>query len=83
MITATKYDADDDNNDANNDDDDDGNNNDGNGQNGAAFHCAVQRAQVLAGCLTTLMYIEQIVHSAPELAGYSGAHCVHCTMYQN
>ena len=52
MITATKHDADDDNNDAKKDDDDDGNNNDnnddGNGHNGAAFQCAVQRAQVRA-----------------------------------
>ena len=40
MITSTKHDADDEKNDANNDD--------GNGQNGAAFQCAVQRAQVRA-----------------------------------
>ena len=43
-ITATKHDAYNENNDAKNYD-----NNDGNGQNGAAFQCAVQRAQVRAG----------------------------------
>ena len=53
MITATKHDADDDNNDAKKYD-----NIDGNGQNGAAFQCALQRAQMLTGCL----------------AGYSDAH---------
>ena len=53
MITATKHDVDDDNNDAKNYD-----NVDGNGQNGAAFQCALQRAQKLAGWL----------------AGYSDAH---------
>ena len=51
MITATKHDADNDNNDAKNYD-----NVDGNGQNGAAFQCALQRAQKLAGCLAGYSY---------------------------
>ena len=83
MITAIKHDTDDDNNDAKNDDNDDGNNdaknddnNDGNGQNGAAFQCAVQRAQVLAGSLADYSDAHgctvQALYSAPELAGCWG-----------